>query len=195
MRFPVFGAALAVLLLVGCASHHTKKTEAQQDAKRAPEYHSLYNKPLTSLGAKYMVLTAAAQTTVLAEAGSAEVYDVVKNVRGNQVYFVVYFKDSAMLPPLYIAPDGSVLNPDLSVAVAAPKEVTPTTGGAPIMMSEVPPNVQKVLLDHASHAEVTAINKENWGDRAVYIFTFKDEAKYPKFYVLGDGAVMYAAPK
>jgi hypothetical protein len=195
MRLPLFGAALMLILLAGCAGHQSAGTKAGPAAKTSAEYNSRYNKPLTSLGAKYSQLTAAAQTTLLAEAGSADIYDVVKHAEGGRVYFVVYFTEVTQLPPLYIAADGSVLRPDLSVAIAAPKEESSTGGGTPINITDVPSNVQKVLLEHSKNGEVTTISKEAWGDRMVYVFSFKDEENHPKLYVIGDGTVTYLAPK
>jgi len=157
-----------------------------------------YNKPLTSLGAKFAIMPMAAQNSVRAEAGTAEIADVVKDSTADRVFFKVYFKDAANFPTLYVAPDGSVLKPDLTIAVAAPPEAAETFAGGPITavtLADLPPNAAKVVADHASNAEVTTISKEIWGNHDVYVISFKDEAHRAKLYVVADGEIIYTAPK
>jgi hypothetical protein len=191
MRASVFWTVVLALLAAGCARHKTTSKATRAEAR---EYRELYGKPLTSLGAKYAQLTPACQATVLAEVGSAEIYDVTKDVKNGHVFFKIDFRDSAVFPPMYLAPDGSVLNPDLSVAVAAPKDITASVATA-IAMDELPLEVHKVLLDHAPKAEVALINKEAWGEHTVYVITFKDEDRFPPLHVLDDGTRLYETPK
>ena len=82
------------------------------------EHQTAYDKPLTSPGAKFGALPPVVQRTVLAEAGPAEVVDAVRDTSSGRVVYKIYFRDKDLFPPLYVAPDGSVLNPDLTVAVS-----------------------------------------------------------------------------
>jgi hypothetical protein len=84
---------------------------------------------------------------------------------------------------LFVAPDGSVLNPDLTVAISANR-------GSHIKLSEVPPIVVKVIEDHGPIAGYSSINKEQWGDRTVYVVTFKDTAHYPRLFITADGSMV-----
>ena len=174
MKMGLLGAIIVALLAVGCAS---------KSAKEQTAHHTIYNKPLTSPGAKFGALPAPVQRTVLAEAGPAEVVDAVRDTSSGRVVYKVYFRDSEVFPPLYMAPDGSVLNPDLTVAVSA-------THGARVKMADVPAKVLKAIPEFAPGAEAAAVHKEYWRNQTVYVVTFKDEAHNPKLLISADGVKM-----
>jgi hypothetical protein len=178
MKLHVFQAVSVALLLAGCATHNTTQTAEHQTA---------YHKPLTSPGAKFGALPPVVQRTVLAEAGPAEVVDAVRDTSAGRVVYKIYFRDKDVFPPLYVAPDGSVLNADLTVAVS-------TVHGTRVKPAEVPAKVMKMIPERAPSGEVAYINKETWGDRVVYIVTFKDEAHNPKLFIAADGTVVDETP-
>jgi hypothetical protein len=178
MKLHFFLAGSAALLLAGCATQ--SKTEM---AKHETEYL----KPLTSPGAKFGALPSVVQLTVLAEAGTAEVVDAVRDTSSGRVIYKIYFLDNDLYPPLLVAPDGSVLYPDLTVAVAA-------FHGTRVKRSDVPASVMKTIPERAPAAEVAYINKESWGGREVYVVTFKDEAHNPKLLIAADGTPVDEAP-
>jgi hypothetical protein len=173
MKTHLLAVVALVGLVAGCATH--------QKAHKA-EPKTPYNKPLTSLGAKFGALPPVVQATVLAEAGTAEIVDAFRDTASGRVVYKIYFRDPDNFPPLFVAPDGSVLNPDLTVAVSA-------VSGTRVKRSEVPPKVMKVIEEHAPTTGYAAINKETWGERVVYIVSFKDEAHYPKLFILADGTL------
>jgi hypothetical protein len=174
MKSPVFLVVSLAALLAGCATQ-----EQAQDAARQTPYH----KPLTSPGAKFGALPPIVQRTVLAEVGPEEITDAVRDTTSGRVVYKVYFRDSEIFPPLYIAPDGSVLNPDLTVAVSAVE-------GTRVKPADVPVKVSKAVKDRASAGEVAYVNKEAWGGRVVYVVTFKDQAHNPKLLVGEDGTIL-----
>lgn len=184
MKLHVFQAAAAAaaaavaLLLTGCATHNKTKTAEHQTA---------YNKPLTSPGAKFGALPPVVQLTVLAEAGTAEVVDTLRDTSSGRVVYKIYFRDSDLYPPLYVAPDGSVLNADLTTAVN-------TVHGIRVKHAEVPAGVLKAIPERAPAAEVAYINRETWGGRVVYVVTFKDEAHNPKLLFAEDGTAVDETP-
>lgn len=175
--------ALAGVLL-GCAPNHEVL-----DTHRTP-----YNVPLFSSGAQFGGLPPAVQNTVRAEAGSEEIYDIVKDNSSGQTIYRIYFVNPGGYPTLYVARDGSVLNPDLSVAVAAPApEESALSGsnlGTTVKLTDLPAAVLEVIHHQASRSEVATIDKSSWGNRTVYIVTFKDESHYPKLYVEADGTLL-----
>jgi len=174
MKSHVFGAVALAGLLAGCATHH----EARKAEQQTP-----YHKPLTSLGAKFGALPPVVQSTVLAEAGSAEIVDAFRDTSSGRVVYKIYFRDPDVFPPLFVAPDGSVLNPDLTVAIRA-------VPGNRVKKSDVPPKVMKVIEEHSPVAGYAAIFRETWGDRVVYIVSFKDEAHFPKLFITTDGMIV-----
>ena len=178
MRTHVFQVVSLALLLTGCATH--SKTEIAQ-------HQTVYNKPLTSPGAKFGILPPVVQRTVLAEAGPAEVVDAVRDTSTGRVVYKIYFRDNEVYPTMYVAPDGSVLNPDLTVAVSA-------AHGMRVRPTEVPPKITKVISERAPSGEVAYINQETWGGRTVYVVTFKDEAHYPRLLIADDGTVVDETP-
>jgi MinD-like ATPase involved in chromosome partitioning or flagellar assembly len=163
-----------VVLLVGCETPEETTTSS---------HTTPYTKPLTSPGAKFGALPPVVQRTVLAEAGMAQVVNAVRDTSSGKVVYKVYFRDSEVFPTLYVAPDGSVLNPDLTVAVSARQ-------GTPVKLSELPPKVKKAIPEHSHSAEVAYVNKESWGEKTVYVVTFKDEAHNPKLLLAADGTVV-----
>ena len=107
-------AVVALALVAGCAKHGTY---VQGSAPVAGE-KSPYNAPLTTPGAKFGALPAVVQNTVRTQVGMAELYDVRKEDHEGQIFYKISFSDSNSYPPLLAAVDGSVLNPDLTVAVS-----------------------------------------------------------------------------
>ena len=174
MRSHVFEAVALAGLLAGCTTH--------PEARKA-EHQTPYHKPLTSLGAKFGALPPVVQSTVLAEAGTAEIVDAFRDASSGRVVYKIYFREPEAFPPLFVAPDGSVLNSDLTVAVSA-------VHGSRVKRSDVPPKVMKMIEEHGPSSGYTAINKETWGDRTVYIVSFKDEAHYPKLFITADGTII-----
>jgi hypothetical protein len=174
MNARVLPILLLVALLAGCA---TKTDTPKAEGK------TLYNRPLTSVGAKFGALPPAVQSTVLAEAGAAGIADAVRDASSGHVVYKITFREPDVFPPLYVAPDGSVLNPDLTVAIAA-------TSGARLKASDVPPVVKKVIEEHGPIVGYSSINKEKWGDRTVYVVTFKDTAHYPRLFITADGTLV-----
>jgi hypothetical protein len=174
MKSAMFGTMLVALLAAGCA------TESQN---QQAEYSTVYDKPLTSPGAKFGALPPPVQRTVLAEAGPAEIVDAVRDTSSGRVVYKILFRDSEIFPPLYVAPDGSVLNPNLTVAISA-------VHGIRVKLADVPEKVVKAIPEHAPSSQIDYINKETWGNRTVYIVTFKDETHNPKLFIAADGNVV-----
>ena len=174
MKTPfLLGVSLAVML-AGCAT---------PDAKQTAAHETRYNKPLTSPGAKFGALPSVVQLTVLAQVGPEEVVDAVRDTSSGRVVYIIYFRDHEIFPPLYVAPDGSVLNPDLTVAVNAIE-------GTRVKQADVPAKVMKAIPGRAPVSDVAFVNKETWGGRVVYVVTFKDEAHNPKLLVAEDGTLL-----
>lgn len=174
MRSHVFRVVLVALLLAGCATQ-SKIEEAQ--------HHTPYNKPLNSPGTKFGALPPVVQRTVLAEAGPVEVVDAVRDTSSGRVVYKIYFRDADIFPPIYVAGDGSVLNPDLTVAVSA-------FHGIRVKPNEVPATVKKVITERAPTAEVAYVDLETWGGRTVYVVTFKDETHNPRLLIASDGSLV-----
>jgi hypothetical protein len=192
MKLAVLHAVPLLLLMAGCASHK----ESNPAPALAVETPNPFTKPLTSIGGKFGRLPVAVQNTVRAEAGTAELVDVVTESTAERVYYKVLFRESAIYPPLLIAPDGSVLNPDLTVAIPATREATGGIGGATlaVTLNDLPANALKAIQEKASIAEITGINKEIWGTHVVYVVTFRDSVRNPRLFVVADGTVLTVAP-
>jgi len=174
MKSPLPLVLSLAVLLAGCAT---------QDTEQIASHHTRYNKPLTSPGAKFGALPPIVQLTVLAEVGPEEVVDAVRDTSSGRVVYKIYFRDSEIFPPLFVAPDGSVLNPDLTVAVSARQ-------GTRVKPADVPAKVKKAVQDRVAAAEVAYVSKEAWGGRVVYVVTFKDEAHNPRLLVGEDGTLL-----
>lgn len=171
------------LAVGGCASHHAKKAPPATADDAYP-----YHKPLSTQGERFGSLPDNVKATVLAEVGTIEIIDVIKQIRAGHVVYKIRFKDAADYPPLFVASDGSVLNPDMTVAVPAP--LGPTT----IKFADLPLSALRVVRERAPDAEVAKVNVETWGDHTIYIISFVKDLKYPKLYVVADGTSLTMAP-
>ena len=171
-------------LVAGCAS--PKFTETP------------YESPLISPGAKFGALPPAVQNAIRAEAGAAPLVDIVKTTNFTKVVYEVFFQNPKVYPPLFVAQDGSVLRPDLRVAVGASADSFAVSSAGPVRsvnLGDLPAPALAVIKQRAPSAEIDYVNKETWGDRVVYIVSFKDNKRYPNLYVQPDGTVLSEAPK
>jgi hypothetical protein len=184
---PAFKSGLLLflvgVLLAGCASEH-------QDG--ILEYRQRYDKPLASPGAQFAALPPAVQNTIRAETGSAAISKVAKDTSSGRVVYEVHFQNSEFFPPLYIAPDGSVLDPNFMVAIGAPPDTTSIITGGPVAgvtLNDLPPAVVKTIQRRAPDAQVESIVKEVHGDQTTYAVTFKDGV-HPAMRLASDGTIL-----
>jgi len=181
IRLGSLHAVIVTALLVGCAKHKTSESaQAPYAGNRSP-----YTTPLSTPGARFGALPQIVQNTVRSEAGTAEIIDVRKEINDGHVFYKITFRDTINFPPLFVGSDGSVLNPDLTVAVSPPQATNPE-----IKVSDLPLTVRKAIQDRAATDDIAAVRQENWGDHTVYVVTFKDEVHHPKLYVLAEGPVL-----
>lgn len=181
MKTHLLAVVSLAALLAGCA-HHDRKAD-----------YNVFRKPLLSPGAQFGALPPAVQNTVIAEAGSEVIWDVVKDNKSGQTVYIITFENRDIYPPLYIARDGSVLNPDLTVAVKAPEQTAAALGisvGGSVKLTDLPTKVLDVIHQQASRTDISTIDKATWGNRTVFIITFKEESHYPKLYVEADGTLL-----
>lgn len=154
-----------------------------------------YTNPVTSVGAAFAALPLPAKHAVRAQAGATEITGITElRVSGQRVYQVT-FATSGLLPPLYVAEDGSLLNPDFTVAVGAAESPggTETGGITNIALADLPEPVRKQLLASSPTVVVSSIEKELWGNREVYLITLDDTAK-TRLYIESDGTVLTGPP-
>jgi len=183
MKRALFLAAIAALA-GGCIRSHTADPLAHQTP---------YHYPLNSIGAKFSGLPPAVQNTVRSEVGVAEISDIIRETLPDHAVYKIYFRYADLFPPLFIAPDGSVLNPDYTVAVSAPQEFIGVSTRGPLIglkPSDLPPAVMKTIQERAPTSEIGIIDKQTWDDQDVYIISFKDPAHNPKLYIGSDGSVV-----
>ena len=172
------------LIGFGCASHH---------ADVVGEYQSTYHHSLRSPGEQFMTLPPGVQNTVRAQAGTAEIRQIVEEkIDGREVYTVL-FQNNVLYPPLFLAEDGSILNPNLTYAMGAPKAPGGIlTGGAAsgLKLQDLPAPVFRVLQEREAGATVKSIQKQAWGDQTVYVVDFQDGEDIPRMYITADGTVL-----
>jgi hypothetical protein len=190
----LMAAALAAVV-AGCAPHREQMKHAGAPVDTAVVHEKTpFNKPLLSPGAQFGALPPPVQNTVIAEAGTEVIWDVVKEEHAGQTIYTIYFENQDIYPPLYVDREGSVLNPDFTVAVHAPGYKAAALGAnattTTVKLTDLPAKVLEVVHQQAGHSEVAAIDKATWGNRTVYIVTFKDEKQYPKLYVEADGTLL-----
>jgi len=171
--------------MAGCARHRHASPTSEPFEHQAANH---YTTPLSTPGARFGLLPQVVQNTVRSEAGTAEIIDVKKETSGDKMYYKISFRDSVNFPPLLVGMDGSVLNPDLSVAIPAPQEPS-----VEVKLSELPPAVKKVVQDKQVAPQIASVSLENWGNHAVYVFNLKGDSHQQKMYVVADGTLLVPA--
>jgi hypothetical protein len=134
------------------------------------------------------------QRTVRAQAGAAQITDITRSTNSEPPFYTVWFARRETLPPLYIARDGSILNPDLSLARGAPSDEFETLTGAAAsaenLQTFLPPTVFAALSTRAQPSEITSVSRQPWGERSVYIFSFRDPKTHPTLYITSEGTLL-----
>jgi len=161
------------------------------------DYRAQYDKPLISAGTQFAALPPAVQNTIRAEVGSSDIADIVKDTSLGHVIYRVSFENSDLFPRLNIAADGSLLDPDLVVAMGAPKDpANILTGGGSngTSLNDLPPAAVKAIQRNASDAQVDSVIRQVSGGQVIYLVTFKDTA-HPPVQVAADGSIISQAAK
>jgi len=177
-----------LLAVAGCATEESDSVE---------DYRAQYNKPLLSPGTQFAALPPAVQNTIRAEVGWANLEKIEKEESLGRVIYRVYFQNTFWIEPLIIASDGSVLDPDLIVAVGAPKEDHwAATGSASSShsLNDLPAAAVKAIQLRAPGAQVDSVIRQVSGNQVVYIVTFKDGLHGP-LQVTADGTITPESPR
>ena len=156
------------------------------------EYDILYTRPMLSAGAKFARLPPAVQHTVRAETGAAVISDIAKCSAHGQTVYVIAFENEGLMPPLYVAPDGAVLNSDLTIAKGAAQERSQELwGGAAggLTLGDLPPAVVRTIQQREPEVEVQSITKQTVGDHIEYDVLFNNQL-HPEMRVAPDGTVL-----
>jgi hypothetical protein len=149
-----------------------------------------YDQPLTSPGGEFSKLPPAVQNSVRAEAGMAEIERVHRNPNGPTSVYEIRFRNEAMYPPLYLAPDGSVLTSNLVVAVGASEDtIAASTGSAAsgVKLDSLPFNVVQTIRHQAPTGEVDSISRVTSGGQVSYTVIFTDPVHHPTLTIRDDG--------
>jgi hypothetical protein len=174
--------ACSSILLFGCSGPRNDRVA----------YRERYDKQLVSSGTYFASLPLAVQNTVRAQTGSAGLADVTKYTTEGRIVYEVVFQNQDLYPPLYIASDGSLLDPNLAVAIGAPHDQPNVLTGGPvsgITLNDLPPAVVKSLQRRAPDAQLDSITKEGAGDKTIYVITFKDQV-HPALHLALDGMIV-----
>jgi hypothetical protein len=170
--------------LVGCVTH------------TPPAVYYPYHRPLISPGTVFSGLPLAVQQTIRAEAGTAQMSDILKFAHAGSAVYEVRFTDREIFPPLYVASDGSVLYPDMSVAVAAgPARIgAVSAAGGGVRIEDLPIEVLNTIHEIAPTAEIDTVYRVGSGSSAYYDVIFKN-GQAPRLFVREDGSLMSASPQ
>src|SRR5262245_4918101 len=106
--------ALLACLLGGCAEdnwHAWHDWHAWHENVETPQEVETFHNPLISPGAQFAALPPAVQNSIRAQTGGSDIDHVTKTTNSAGRVYVIYFKEAELYPPLYVAPDGSVLDP------------------------------------------------------------------------------------
>jgi hypothetical protein len=167
---------------------------------RVPHVQGPYQRSMQSPGAQFGALPPKVQTAVRAQAGQAAVEKILRDRTPVGSIYKIYFQNEFVYPPLLVTPEGDVLNPDYTIAVPYPDSAHDPFAlsggdGRTLQLVDVPEDAMKMIQEQAPHAEISSIEKQTWGDRTVYVVTFKGENASPKLYVRSDGIVLKEVAK
>lgn len=173
---PTTFLALAVLL-AGCAS----------------EPPLAYHAPLVSPGGQFSTLPPTVQNTVRAQVGMAAIDTISRETSDGSTIYVFHFQNADVYPPLLVASDGSVLTPDLNVAVGATEESIEASigrGSNGVRINDLPRNVITAIRINAPTAEIDSISQIIAGSDVFYEVFFKNPEHHPKLLITADGRVV-----
>lgn len=178
------GAAVACVVMASCSSPQNERVVS-------------YEQPLTSPGAQFAALPPPVQNAIRAQAGAAGIEDITEEQSFGSKVYTVYFREALVLPPLIVDARGNVLKPDGTLAVGAASDLTGVARGsvANLKIDDLPLEVMDIVRETAPGAEIDTAHRELWGERDIYIISFKDPAKNPKLYLLADGTLMKNSPR
>ncbi|MDB6065614.1 MAG: hypothetical protein JWR26_1822 [Pedosphaera sp.] len=169
-------------MVTGCMTHKA----APKPAPVAVEPHN--PAATSSPGAKFTILPAAVQSTVRAEAGSAEITDINKvTVNGRDIY-KIQFRDPVANPTLFVADDGTLTSRDAYSAAGTPGGTGEGNAGSEAYGS-LPSAVQRTLQELAPGATVAGINASQ---HTIYVITFQDPNAHPTLLITEDGMLLRA---
>ena len=189
-QFNVFGPFIACIVIAIFAFGCARDKPAVEYFEKP--YVSPYHFPLISPGTKFAALPPAVQLTVRAETGSAEIDDVLRDTSSGLAVYRIYFVNYDAFPPMYVAPDGSILNPDLTMAMGASRETVNALAGGPtagVTLGDLPPVVVNEIHRRAPDAEVDHVTKQTRGDQIVYVVWFKNHA-HADLEITAEGTVL-----
>jgi hypothetical protein len=152
-----------------------------------------YSRPLISPGGEFEKLPPTVQNSVRAEAGSAPIQSIFKREHHGETIYEIDFSERDIFPPLYVASDGSVLTPNLAVAVGASKdtiEASTGTGTSTIKLDDLPPQVVETIRHSAPTAEVDSISRLTSQGDVFYDVTFRDGMRHRNLLIRDDGRLM-----
>jgi hypothetical protein len=183
----IFRESAVAFLLVVVAAGCIQGPQASSN-----DYENSYLHSLASPGTQFAELPAAVQRTVRAETGAALIARIDKGQSEGRTVYRIAFQDGELFPPLYVSPDGSVLYPNLSLAVGAPQDIFSVGAQGPIARvspDDLPPPVMRTIQRLAPDAQIDMIVSEARGGQAAYRVSFKGGVR-PGFTILADGTVV-----
>jgi len=148
-----------------------------------------YTRPLVSPGAQFAALPPAVQNTIRAQTGGSSISNITKDASSGSIVYRVDFINPGLLPPLFVAPDGSLLDQHLNVVIPAPADKANVVTGGPaagLTLNDLPPGVVKSIQARAPDSQVATIVKQTLGDQTSYFITFKDQM-HPPLHLAADG--------
>jgi uncharacterized membrane protein YkoI len=143
---------------------------------------------------KLSELPAAAQTAVKAQAGSAEIEDIDKEIRNGRVVYEVAFKRNGQHTELIVGADGSVLEGGIIKPALPGTKLSnvknPLAGAQKVSLDEVPRVVRNVIRTQAAGAPVEDIDKGVLNGKTVYEAAFKKDGENIELRVAEDGNII-----
>jgi hypothetical protein len=189
--YPLF---ILTCMLTGCAEDNW---HAWHSGQPDTQYEDRFHYPLISPGAQFAALPPAVQNSIRAETGGSDITSIEKATNSSGPVYIIHFQEAQLYKPLYIAPDGSLLDEYLDVAMGAPQETVGMLTGGPVTgvtLSDLPPKVVKAIQRNAPDAEIDFITKETKGDQVTYIINFKNHT-HPVLYLSQEGTVLKETPR
>src|SRR2546430_5251924 len=95
MKLPFLPAMILGACLAGCATEDAFDEQTAGLVATPPRSSAKtpYNRPLFSPGAKFAGLPPAAQNTIRAEVGVADIKDIVKDSTSGELVYKIYFRN------------------------------------------------------------------------------------------------------
>lgn len=134
------------------------------------------------------------QKPMLDQSSYAKIEQVERTVANGRTVYVANYQKDGRNHQIRVADDGTILSGGAVVREGAGatynRNVTPLGGAVKVQMESLPPNIQRIIRNHANGAAIEDIDRGTLNGKVVYEAAFKRNDRTIEVRVAEDGTVL-----